>query len=54
MTTIDTQNLNVFAKGDMALVKAGEKYFFEGKFTAVIACQSAFTIEQHEAIETAN
>lgn len=37
--------------GDMVLIEAGEKFFWEGEMTLFISCRPAFYIEQHQFVE---
>ena len=39
-----------FEQGDALLVEPGERYYFQGDFTLAIACNPAFTPEQHQHI----
>jgi len=34
--------------GDLVLIEAGEKFYWEGHMTLFISCHPAFTIEQHQ------
>ncbi len=36
--------------GDLILIEAGEKFFWEGNMNLFISCTPAFTIEQHQII----
>lgn len=36
--------------GDLILIEAGEKFFWEGNMNLFISCTPAFTIEQHKMI----
>ena len=42
LTTIDGDQ-TPFTEGDAVLVPKGDKYYFDGDFTAVIACNPTFT-----------
>jgi mannose-6-phosphate isomerase-like protein (cupin superfamily) len=37
--------------GDVVLIAAGEKFFWEGKMTLFISCRPAFNIEQHQLVK---
>ncbi|MBX9831271.1 hypothetical protein K2X40_04910 [Candidatus Babeliales bacterium] len=37
-----------FSKGDMLLIAAGEKYYWEGHMTLFLACTPAWYPEQHK------
>lgn len=37
-------------EGDVVLIEAGEKFFWEGNMDLHIACHPAFTIAQHEMV----
>lgn len=37
-------------EGDVVLIEAGEKFFWEGNMNLHIACHPAFTVEQHELV----
>lgn len=41
-----------FSKGDSLLIEPNEYFYWQGSFSTVIACSPAFTVEQHEYIET--
>ncbi len=34
--------------GDLVLIEAGEKFYWEGHMTLFISCHPAFTIDQHQ------
>lgn len=38
-------------EGDLVLIEANEKFFWEGDLNLHISCRPAFTIEQHELID---
>lgn len=38
------------SEGDVVLIEAGEKFFWEGNMSLHIACHPAFTVEQHELV----
>lgn len=40
-----------FSAGDVILIEPGDYYFWQGEFTGVIACNPAFTAEQHEVVD---
>jgi len=42
------QNLKT---GDIVLISAGQKYFWDGKMTLTISCHPAFTIDQHQRVD---
>ncbi len=48
--TVGTDTIN-FEEGDSLLIEPNEPFYWHGKFSAVIACSPAFTVEQHEHIE---
>ena len=48
--TVNHKTTN-FKEGDVVLIEPNELFFWDGDFSAVIACSPAFTIEQHELIE---
>lgn len=37
--------------GDIVLINAGQKYFWDGKMTLTISCHPAFTVDQHQRVE---
>lgn len=37
--------------GDLVLIEAGEKFFWEGSLELFISCRPAFTVEQHQIVE---
>ncbi|ASQ46063.1 cupin domain-containing protein [Legionella clemsonensis] len=37
--------------GDVVLIEAGEKYFWEGEMELLISCRPAFQIEQHHYVD---
>jgi mannose-6-phosphate isomerase-like protein (cupin superfamily) len=37
--------------GDVILIEAGEKFYWEGPLTLFISCHPAFTIEQHQMVD---
>lgn len=37
--------------GDLVLIEAGEKFYWEGEMNLFISCRPAFTIEQHKIVE---
>lgn len=37
--------------GDVVLIEAGEKFYWEGNMTLFISCHPAFTVEQHQRVE---
>ena len=37
--------------GDVILINAGQKYFWESCMTLTISCSPAFTIDQHQLID---
>ncbi|STX52464.1 Uncharacterised protein [Legionella busanensis] len=37
--------------GDIVLIEAGEKYYWEGNMTLYIACNPAFNIDQHHIVD---
>lgn len=36
--------------GDVLLIEAGEKFYWEGNMTLFISCHPAFTVEQHQRV----
>lgn len=40
-----------FSEGDLMLIEAGEKYFWEGKATMFMPCAPAWHPEQHKEVE---
>jgi mannose-6-phosphate isomerase-like protein (cupin superfamily) len=36
--------------GDLVLIDAGEKFYWDGNMTLFISCNPAFTIEQHQLV----
>lgn len=39
---------HVLNSGDLVLIEAGEKFYWEGNMELYISCTPAFTIEQHQ------
>ena len=37
--------------GDLVLIEAEEKFYWEGNMTLFISCHPAFTIEQHQEVD---
>lgn len=37
-------------EGDLVLIEAHEKFFWEGRLNLHISCRPAFTVEQHEVV----
>lgn len=37
--------------GDVVLIEAGEKFYWEGNLTLCISCNPAFNIEQHQIVD---
>jgi mannose-6-phosphate isomerase-like protein (cupin superfamily) len=37
--------------GDIVLIEAGEKFYWEGDMTLNIACHPAFSIDQHQHVD---
>jgi mannose-6-phosphate isomerase-like protein (cupin superfamily) len=37
--------------GDVVLIEAGEKFYWEGHMTLFISCRPAFTVDQHQAVD---
>ncbi|KTD24941.1 Uncharacterised protein [Legionella lansingensis] len=37
--------------GDVVLIEAGEKYFWEGNMELFISCRPAFHIDQHQLVD---
>ncbi|EHL32109.1 cupin domain-containing protein, partial [Legionella drancourtii] len=37
--------------GDVVLIEAGEKFYWEGNLTLSISCNPAFNIEQHQIVD---
>ncbi len=37
--------------GDVVLIEAGEKFYWEGNMTLFISCHPAFTVEQHQLVD---
>jgi quercetin dioxygenase-like cupin family protein len=46
---VDGQTVELNA-GDVVMIEAGEKFFWDGEFTFHIACSPAFTVEQHKHV----
>jgi len=46
---VDGKNYTLKA-GDAVLIKAGEKFYWDGEMTLFIACNPAFTVEQHQKV----
>ncbi|WED44476.1 AraC family ligand binding domain-containing protein [Legionella cardiaca] len=40
-----------FNAGDVVLIEAGEKYFWEGTMELSISCRPAFQVEQHQYVD---
>lgn len=38
-------------EGDLVLIEAGEKYYWEGTMTMFVSCTPAWTPEQHKILE---
>lgn len=38
-------------EGDLVLIEAGEKYYWEGSFTMFVSCTPAWYLEQHREVE---
>jgi mannose-6-phosphate isomerase-like protein (cupin superfamily) len=36
--------------GDVVLIEAGEKFYWDGSMTLFISCHPAFTVEQHQRV----
>ncbi len=41
----------VLREGDLALIEAGEKYYWDGNMTMFVPCVPAWTPEQHRMVE---
>jgi len=41
----------VLQAGDVVLIEAGEKFYWEGNMSLFISCRPAFTPEQHQLVE---
>ena len=39
--------------GDVVLIEAGEKFYWEGELTLCISCHPAFTVNQHQLVDHA-
>lgn len=37
----------ILKAGDLVLIEAGEKFYWDGNMTLFISCHPAFTVEQH-------
>lgn len=37
--------------GDLVLIEAGEKFYWEGNMDLFISCRPAFTIDQHQIVD---
>ena len=37
--------------GDLVLIEAGEKFYWEGHMTLFMSCHPAFTIDQHQLVD---
>lgn len=46
---VDGKNY-VLKAGDVVLIKAGEKFCWDGSMTLFISCHPAFTVEQHQRV----
>jgi mannose-6-phosphate isomerase-like protein (cupin superfamily) len=44
-------NEYVLHPGDLVLIEAGEKFYWEGNLELFISCRPAFSTEQHEHID---
>lgn len=44
-------NEHLINAGDVILIEAGEKYYWEGNMQLLISCTPAFTIEQHQIVD---
>lgn len=42
---------HLISEGDVLLIEAGEKFYWEGKLTLFITCRPAFTVEQHQIVD---
>ncbi len=42
---------HVLNSGDVILIEAGEKFYWDGNLTLFISCHPAFTIEQHQMVD---
>jgi hypothetical protein len=42
--------IHSLSEGDVVLVEAGERYFWEGHMTLCISCHPAFNLAQHQAV----
>jgi mannose-6-phosphate isomerase class I len=49
--TIEVDGKNYTLKaGDVVLIKAGEKFYWDGNMTLFISCHPAFTVAQHQGV----
>lgn len=46
---VDGENYPLKA-GDVVLIEAGEKFYWDGNMTLFISCHPAFTVEQHQRV----
>ena len=47
---VDGKN-HALKAGDVILIKAGHKFYWEGTMTLFISCHPAFTVEQHHYVD---